>query len=349
MSETPSPLAGPTAISSAIGETLIDGFGRPVTYLRLSVTDRCDLRCTYCMPRHTIFSPRKDQLSLEQLARIASVFVAGGVRRIRLTGGEPLVRRDLMTLVKELSRHLRGGGLDEITLSTNGSLLARFAGDLADNGVRRINVSLDTLDPDFYREITQGGSLQAVMDGIDAALSAGLQVRLNAVALRGVIETEFERLLAYAHGRGMSLALIETMPLGGTGADRVRQYLSLGEFRRELSARWTLEPVPEKNGGPASYVRVAETGGLLGFIAPLSCNFCAGCNRVRVSSTGRLYTCMGHEGSRDLAPALGASDPDAALDAAIRAAVRHKPERHGFRIGRHGVLGIGRPMSVLGG
>jgi cyclic pyranopterin phosphate synthase len=349
MSETPSPPSGPTATSSAIGDPLIDGFGRPVTYLRLSVTDRCDLRCTYCMPRHTVFSPRKDQLSVEQLHRIASVFVAGGVRRIRLTGGEPLVRKDFMTFVKELSPHLRGGGLDEITVSTNGSLLARFAGDLADNGVRRINVSLDTLDPDLYREITQGGSLQAVLDGIDAALSAGLQVRLNAVALRGVIETEFDRLLAYAHGRGMSLALIETMPLGGTGADRVRQYLSLAEFKRELSARWTLEPVPEKTGGPASYVRVAETGGLLGFIAPLSCNFCAGCNRVRVGSTGRLYTCMGHEGSRDLVPALRESDSDAALDATIRAAIRQKPERHGFRIGRHGVVGIGRPMSVLGG
>jgi len=337
------------ATSSFQGEALIDGFGRPVTYLRLSVTDRCDLRCSYCMPRYTIFSPRRDQLSLEELDRVASAFVAAGVRRIRLTGGEPLVRRDVMSLVKGLSRHLRSGVLEEITLSTNGSQLLRYAVELADSGVRRINVSLDTLDPDLYREITAGGSLEAVLDGIDAAIAAGLQVRLNAVALRGIIEAEFERLLGYAHGRGMSLALIETMPLGGTVADRLKQYVSLAEFRRELSERWTFEPVPEKNGGPATYVRVAETGGLLGFIAPLSCNFCAGCNRVRVSSTGRLYTCMGHEGSRDLGPALRAENPDAALDEVIRASVKRKPERHDFRIDRDGVVGIGRQMSALGG
>ena len=344
MIETKSLSAGPTT-----RDALVDGFGRPVSYLRLSVTDRCDLRCTYCMPRHMVFSPRKDQLSVEHLDRIASAFVAGGVRRIRLTGGEPLVRKDLMSLVRKLSRHLGDGGLDEITLSTNGTLLARFAQELADTGVRRINVSLDTLDPDRYSEITRGGSLQVVLEGIDAALAAGLRVRLNAVALRGAIETEFDRLLGYSHDRGMSLALIETMPLGGDGAERLSQYLSLGEFRRQLAARWTLEPVTEKNGGPATYVRVAETGGLLGFIAPLSCNFCAGCNRVRISSVGRLYTCMGHEGSRDLAPALRDGVSDGELEAAIRAAIRQKPERHNFRIDAGGVVGIGRSMSVLGG
>lgn len=349
MLENTTPLVDTTATSSIRGEALIDGFGRPVTYLRLSVTDRCDLRCTYCMPRHTIFSPRKDQLSFEQLDQIASVFVAAGVRRIRLTGGEPLVRRDVMTLVRGLSRHLRAGALEEITLSTNGSQLNRFADELADSGVRRVNVSLDTLDPNLYREITRGGSLETVLNGIDAALAAGLRVRLNAVALRGVIETEFDRLLAFAHGRGMSLALIETMPLGGIASDRIKQFLSLDAFRQELAARWTLDSVPDENGGPASYVRVAETGGLLGFIAPLSCNFCAGCNRVRVSSTGRLYTCMGLEGSRDLGPALRAENPDAALDAVIRAALRHKPERHGFKIGASAVVGISRSMSNLGG
>lgn len=330
-------------------EAMIDGHGRPVTYLRLSVTDRCDLRCGYCMPGHVSFAPRKDQLSVSDLDRIASTFVRGGVRRIRLTGGEPLVRRDVMSLIRGLSRHLRDGALDEITVSTNGTQLQRFAAELADSGVRRINVSLDTLDPDRYREITRGGSLETTLAGIDAALAAGLRIRLNTVALRGVVEHEFDRLLRFAHDRGMSLALIETMPLGGTAIDRTAQYLSLEAFRRELSTRWSLEPVPEKNGGPASYVRVAETGGLLGFIAPLSCNFCAACNRVRVSSAGRLYTCMGDEGSRDLVPALGAANPDIALDADIRAALKQKPERHQFRIDPSGVAGINRTMSVLGG
>ena len=272
---------------------LYDALGRQVTYLRLSVTDRCDLRCTYCMPRQMTFFPRRSLLSFAELDRIASAFIAGGVRKIRLTGGEPLVRKDLPELLQRLSRHLATGALDEITVSTNGSQLSRLAGTLAAHGVRRANVSLDTLDPDQYRDISRGGNLASLLDGIEAARAAGLIIRINAVALRGVIERQFEPLLNYAHARGMALALIETMPLGDTGASRHEQFLSLGAFRAEIGKRFDLSPVAERSGGPADYVRVAETGGLLGFITPFSCNFCAGCNRVRVSSNGRLFTCMG--------------------------------------------------------
>ncbi|ODT20308.1 MAG: cyclic pyranopterin phosphate synthase MoaA [Kaistia sp. SCN 65-12] len=327
----------------------IDGFGRRVTYLRLSVTDRCDLRCTYCMPQHMIFSPRSSLLGVAELDRIAEAFVAGGVRKIRLTGGEPLVRKDLPELLRGLGRHVTSGRLDEIAVSTNGSQLARLAETLAGCGVTRINVSLDTLDPDQYRAITRGGELSNVLEGIEAARDAGLSIRINAVALRGVIEEQFEPLLLYAHGRGMALALIETMPLGDTGISRVGQYLSLTEFRKHLSGRWGLSVLDHKSGGPAHYVEVRQTGGLLGFITPLSCNFCASCNRVRVGSNGRLYTCLGHEGSVDLRPALASTEPEQQLDLAIRDALRRKPERHGFRIGQAGVDGIGRHMSVLGG
>jgi cyclic pyranopterin phosphate synthase len=328
---------------------LVDGFGRRVTYLRLSVTDRCDLRCTYCMPRHMIFSPRTSLLRVDELDRIAAAFVAGGVRKIRLTGGEPLVRKDLPDLLHRLGQHLTAGRLDEVTVSTNGSQLARLAGTLAACGVTRVNVSLDTLDPDQYRDLTRGGELSDVLDGIEAARDAGLAIRLNAVALRGVIEEQFEPLLRYAHSRGMALALIETMPLGDVGMSRVGQYLSLTEFRRQLSLTWNMAPLDHKSGGPAEYVEVKQTGGRLGFITPLSCNFCASCNRVRVGSNGRLYTCMGHEGSLDLRPALASAEPARELDLAIREALRHKPERHGFRIRQAGVDGIGRHMSVLGG
>ena len=327
----------------------VDGFGRPVTYLRLSVTDRCDLRCTYCMPQHMIFTPRKSLLRVAELDRIAEAFVAGGVRKIRLTGGEPLVRKDLPELLRGLARHLAAGRLDEITVSTNGSQLARLAETLADCGVRRVNVSLDTLDPDQYREITRGGELSDVLEGIEAARHAGLSIRINSVALRGVIEEQFEPLLRYAHGNDMALALIETMPLGETGPSRADQYLSLTEFRKQLSDKWSLSALDRKTGGPAQYVEVKQTGGLLGFITPLSCNFCATCNRVRVGSNGRLYTCMGHEGSVDLRPALASTEPARQLDLAIRDALMRKPERHGFRIGQAGVNGIGRHMSVLGG
>ena len=326
-----------------------DSFGRRVTYLRLSVTDRCDLRCTYCMPQHMIFSPRKSLLGVAELDRIAEAFIAGGVRKIRLTGGEPLVRKDLPELLESLGRHLASGRLDEITVSTNGSQLARLADTLAGCGVTRVNVSLDTLDPDQYRTITRGGELSDVLEGIEAARAAGLSIRINTVALRGVIEEQFEPLLLYAHARGMAVALIETMPLGDTGVSRVGQYLSLTEFREHLSGRWSLSALDRKSGGPAQYVEVEQTGGLLGFISPISCNFCASCNRVRVGSNGRLYTCMGYEGSVDLRPALASVEPTQQLDLAIRDALRRKPERHSFRIGQAGVKGIGRHMSVLGG
>lgn len=328
----------------------VDGFGRPVTYLRLSVTDRCDLRCTYCMPEHMNFARHRDRLSVDDLHVVARAFIAGGVRKIRLTGGEPLVRKDLPHLLERLSGHLASGELRELTVSTNGSQLARLASTLSRHGVGRVNVSMDTLDPDQYREITRGGELGDVLAGVDAALAAGLRVRINTVALRGVVEGQMEALLRYAHGRGMALALIETMPLGDTGVSRLGQYLSLTGFRHELEKRWTLTASEKGTGGPASYYDVAETGGLIGFITPLSCNFCASCNRVRVGSDGRLFTCMGYEGSVDLRPALAVSEGGAALDAAIRAALQRKPERHRFRADSDGLSGgIARHMSVLGG
>jgi len=329
-------------------QPLVDGFGRRVTYLRLSVTDRCDLRCTYCMPEHMSFAHGRDRLDVAGLHRIAGAFIAGGVRRIRLTGGEPLVSKDLPALLERLSDNLSRGELDEVTLSTNGSQLSRMARMLALHGVRRVNVSLDTLDPEQYRLVTRGGVLADVLKGIEAALAEGLRTRLNTVALRGVVEGQFGALLRYAHGRDMSLALIETMPLGDTGVSRIGQYLSLSAFRRDLENNWTLTPSPDRSGGPASYVKVGETGGLLGFITPLSCNFCASCNRVRVGSDGRLFTCMGHEGSVNLRPALAEHVAADALDAAIRGALRRKPERHIFRAGDAGLSGgIARHMSVL--
>lgn len=329
---------------------LVDGFGRAVTYLRLSVTDRCDLRCTYCMPEHMSFARHRDRLGVGDLHDIARAFIAGGVRKIRLTGGEPLVRKDLPELLERLATHLEGGELDEVVVSTNGSQLARLAPTLAQHGVRRVNVSLDTLDPGQYREITRGGELRAVLDGIDAALAAGLGVRINTVALRGVIEAQIDPLLRYAHEHRAALALIETMPLGDTGVSRIGQYLSLTGFREELARRWTLTPSARRSGGPATYYDVAETGGLLGFITPLSCNFCASCNRVRVGSDGRLFTCMGHEGSVDMRTALAAADGGVTLDAAIRDALRRKPERHNFGLDSNGLSGgISRHMSVLGG
>jgi len=328
---------------------LTDGYGRAVTYLRLSVTDRCDLRCTYCMPQHMVFLPRRDLLSLEELDQLASAFVGLGVRKLRLTGGEPLARKGILTLVDRLSRHLGSGALDELTLTTNGSQLASHARALRDSGVRRINVSLDTLDAGQYRDITRGGDIAAVLDGIDAALAAGLKVKLNTVALRGVIEGQADGLIRFAHARGMTLTLIETMPLGETGADRLGQFLSLATFRRELGERWSLTDLAERSGGPAAYVQVAETGGRLGFITPLSCNFCAGCNRVRVSSTGRLYTCMGQEGSVDLRAALRDATQAETLAVLIAEAIGRKPKGHAFEFAAGRVTGISRHMSTLGG
>ncbi|WP_347309660.1 GTP 3',8-cyclase MoaA [Defluviimonas sp. SAOS-178_SWC] len=326
---------------------LVDAFGRTVTYLRLSITDRCDLRCTYCMAEKMTFLPRKDVLDFEELARLSALFIRHGVRKLRLTGGEPLVRRDVMDLFRDLSRHVQSGDLDELTLTTNGTLLARHAETLAACGVRRVNVSLDTLDPERYRAVTRMGDIRMVLAGIEAAQAAGLHVKLNAVASRGAFEAEVDDLIDFAHTRGMDLTLIEEMPLGDTGTDRAETALSLRDLTGDLSRRWTLIPDRHRSGGPARYMRVAETGGRIGLISPMSCNFCALCNRVRVSCTGRLYTCMGAEGSVDLRAAFRQSD-HAALSC-IRAALAAKPESHRFDADRIGTPALRRHMSALGG
>jgi cyclic pyranopterin phosphate synthase len=330
--------------------SLTDPFGRAITYLRVSVTDRCDFRCVYCMAEDMTFLPKKDVLSLEELDRLCSAFVARGVRKLRLTGGEPLVRKNIMALVRSLSRHLADGSLDELTLTTNGSQLARFAGELADCGVKRINVSVDTLDPDKFQAITRWGELGKVIAGIDAAQAAGLRVKINAVALKGVNEDEYDALIGWAHGRDMDLTLIETMPLGEVGADRTDQYLPLSHVRARLAERWTLEDIPYRTGGPARYVRIAETGGRLGFITPLTHNFCESCNRVRVTCTGTLFMCLGQEDAADLRAPLRASECNGLLDAAIDEAIGRKPKGHDFVIDRaHRRPAVGRHMSVTGG
>jgi cyclic pyranopterin phosphate synthase len=313
------------------------------------VTDRCDFRCVYCMAEDQTFLPKRDVLSLEELDRLCSAFVVRGVRRLRLTGGEPLVRKNVMSLVRSLSRHL-GRGLDELTLTTNGSQLARFAGELADCGVRRINVSVDTLDPAKFRAITRWGDLDKVRAGIDAAREAGLKVKINAVALKGVNEDEFDDLIRWAHGDGMDLTLIETMPMGEVGADRTDQYLPLSTVRARLAQCWTLSDIAYKTGGPARYVTVAETGGRIGFITPMTHNFCEGCNRVRVTCTGTLFMCLGQEDSADLRTPLRASESDELLQAAIDEAIARKPKGHDFVIDRsHRGPAVSRTMSVTGG
>jgi cyclic pyranopterin phosphate synthase len=327
---------------------LTDPFGRDISYLRVSVTDRCDFRCVYCMSEHMAFLPKADLLSLEELDRLCSAFVARGVRKLRLTGGEPLVRRGIMTLFSTLSRHLASGRLDELTLTTNGSQLAKYAGELAANGVRRINVSLDTLDADKFRAITRWGELPQVLAGIDAAQAAGLKVKINTVALKGVNEDEFPRLIEWAHGRGMDLTLIEVMPLGEIG--RLDQYLPLSVARARLNERFSLQDIDDRTGGPARYVRVAETGGRLGFITPLTHNFCESCNRVRVTCTGTLYMCLGQEDAADLRKPLRASEGNELLFAAIDEAISRKPKGHDFIIDRrHQRPALARHMSVTGG
>jgi cyclic pyranopterin phosphate synthase len=327
---------------------LTDPFGRDISYLRVSVTDRCDFRCVYCMSEHMAFLPKADLLSLEELDRLCSAFVARGVRKLRLTGGEPLVRRGIMTLFSTLSRHLASGRLDELTLTTNGSQLAKYAGELKANGVRRINVSLDTLDADKFRAITRWGELPHVLAGIDAALAAGLRVKINTVALKGVNEDEFPRLIEWAHGRGMDLTLIEVMPLGEIG--RLDQYLPLSVARARLNERFSLEEIDDRTGGPARYVRVGETGGRLGFITPLTHNFCESCNRVRVTCTGTVYMCLGQEDAADLRKPLRASEGNELLFAAIDEAISRKPKGHDFIIDRrHQRPALARHMSVTGG
>ena len=331
-------------------DPLIDPFGRSISYLRVSVTDRCDFRCVYCMAENMVFLPKQDLLTLEELDRLCSAFVARGVRKIRLTGGEPLVRRGIMTLVASLSRHLSSGALDELTLTTNGSQLPKYAGDLAGHGVKRINVSLDTLDPDKFRAVTRWGDLDRVLEGVAAAQRAGLQVKINTVALKGVNEDEIGDLVLWAHGRGMDMALIEVMPLGDISGDRLEQYLPLSMVRARLKERFTLRDIEYRTGGPARYVSVAETGGRLGFITPLTHNFCESCNRVRVTCTGILYMCLGQDDAADLRTPLRASLSDALLQGAIDRAIARKPKGHDFVIDRrHRRPALARHMSVTGG
>jgi GTP 3',8-cyclase len=328
---------------------LVDPFGRQVSYLRVSVTDRCDFRCTYCMSEHMTFLPKRDLLTLEELDRLCSAFVAKGVRKLRITGGEPLVRKNILWLFRALSRHL-GGGLDELTLTTNGSQLPKFAHELKDAGVRRINVSLDTLKPERFKAITRWGDFAQVMAGIDAAERAGLAVKLNAVALKGVNEDEIDDLVRFAHGRGFDLTLIETMPMGEIDGDRTDQYLPLSIVRARLMDRWTLEDIPLDTGGPARYVRVKETGGRIGFITPMTHNFCESCNRVRLTCTGTLYMCLGQNDAADLRSPLRASADDGLLMTAIDEAIARKPKGHDFVIDRRTRRpAVARHMSVTGG
>ena len=328
---------------------MIDPFGRRISYVRLSLTDRCNLRCTYCMPEAMKFLPRADLLGLDELDRLASAFVRKGARKIRLTGGEPLVRSDLIPLVERLSRHLQSGALDELTLTTNGLLLADKAAALAANGIRRINVSLDSLDPAEFARITRGGDIAKVIAGIDAALAAGIAVKLNTVVLASANETEWVALAEWAHARGCAISFIEIMPMGDSGEDRVDQYVPMSRVRTALEARWELHPVALNTGGPARYVRTDE-GGTIGFITPLTGNFCASCNRVRVTCTGQLFLCLGDDAGADLRAPLRASADDALLDAAIDAAIGIKPERHHFAISARGAApAVARTMSLTGG
>ena len=331
-------------------KAMIDPFGRTITYLRVSVTDRCDLRCFYCMSEDMTFLPKADLLTLEELDRLCSVFIARGVRKLRLTGGEPLVRRNVMSLVRSLSRHLASGGLDELTLTSNGTLLSKYAAELAGYGVRRINVSLDTLDADRFRTITRWGEIDKVLAGIKAAQAAGLRVKINAVALKNLNEDEIPDLVAWAHGEGMDMTLIEVMPMGDVGSGRLDQYLPLSLVRSRLQGRFTLTDLDERTGGPARYVRVHETGGKLGFITPLTHNFCESCNRVRITCTGTIHTCLGQEDAADLRRPLRASADDALVSAAIDRAIGAKPKGHDFIIDRrHNRPSVSRHMSVTGG
>ncbi len=329
---------------------MIDPFGRTISYLRVSVTDRCDFRCTYCMSEHMTFLPKKDLLTLEELDRLCTAFIEKGVKKLRLTGGEPLVRKNIMHLIGELSRHLQSGALEELTLTTNGSQLARFAPELAGHGVKRINVSLDTLDSDKFRAITRWGDFNRVMEGIDAAQEAGIKVKLNAVALKGFNDHEIPEMIRWAHGRGMDLTLIETMPMGEIDLDRTDQYLPLSLLRAKLSEQFTLNDIAYKTGGPARYVEIKETGGRVGFITPMTHNFCESCNRVRLTCTGTLYMCLGQEDAADLREPLRASEGNELLNNAIDEAIGRKPKGHDFIIDRrHNRPAVSRHMSVTGG
>lgn len=329
---------------------MIDPFGRAISYLRVSVTDRCDFRCTYCMAENMTFLPKKDLLSLEELDRLCSTFIDKGVRKIRLTGGEPLVRKNILHLIKSLSRHIETSRLDELTISTNGSQLARYAQELAACGIKRVNVSLDTLDAEKFKTITRWGDIAQVLRGIDAAQQAGLHLKINAVALKGFNDHEIPDMLRWAHSRGMDMTLIETMPMGEIDLDRTDQYLPLSMLRASLSRQFTMTDIAFQTGGPARYVQIAETGGRLGFITPMTHNFCESCNRVRITCTGTLYMCLGQEDAADLREPLRASSNNDLLSEAIDEAILRKPKGHDFIIDRRNNRpAVSRHMSVTGG
>jgi len=347
-----SPYDNPAPVTPASRPApLVDPFGRTVDYLRVSVTDRCDLRCVYCMSERQSFLPKAEVLSIEELDRLCTAFIALGTRRLRLTGGEPLVRRGFMELVEDLSRHLKSGALDELTLTTNGTRLAQFAPELARLGVRRLNVSLDSLEPDVFARITRGGDLDKVLAGIDAAQAAGLKVKINTVALKADNALALPSMIEWAHGKGLDITLIETMPMGEIDQDRTDQYLPLSKVRQELEGFWSLTPLADRTSGPARYARVEETGGRIGFITPLSHNFCESCNRVRLTCTGTLFMCLGQDDSADLrAPLRQNPGDDAPLRAAIREALTRKPKGHDFKIERRGERpAVARVMSATGG
>ncbi len=332
-----------------IASPLVDQFHRRISYLRLSVTDRCDLRCAYCMPERQTFLPRAEVLSLEELHDLALGFIARGITKIRLTGGEPLVRRDMIELVQALGRKL-GDGLEELTMTTNATRLAEFAEPIRAAGVKRVNISLDTLDRETFAKLARRDSLPQVLEGIAAAKAAGLEVKINTVALKGINEAELPDLIAWAHGHGFSLTLIEVMPLGEVEEDRFDHYLPLSAVREALDARWSLTPSDHRSGGPARYFDVAETGGRLGLITPLTNNFCDGCNRIRVTATGQMYPCLGGNEQVDLRAAMRSAEPGPALDAALNVAMKIKPERHHFAIDKPGgAPALARHMSMTGG
>ena len=335
---------------ASITPALIDPFGRAVSYLRVSVTDRCDLRCVYCMSEDMTVLPKEDLLSLEELDRLCSAFVAQGVRKLRITGGEPLVRRNVISLFESLGRHLKTGALEELALTTNGTQLAKHAEALQKAGVRRVNVSLDSLDPQRFKAITRWGDHAEVMEGIRAAKAAGLKIKINTVVLRGINEDEVENMVAWCGAEGFDLVFIETMPMGDIDGDRTAQYLPLSMVRARLEQRWTLNPIADTTGGPARYTRCTETGGRIGFITPMTHNFCESCNRVRLTCTGTLYMCMGQDDAADLRAPLRASEDDALLTAAIQEAIARKPKGHDFIIDRrHKRPAVNRTMSVTGG
>jgi cyclic pyranopterin phosphate synthase len=337
-------------VTGTAARPLVDPFGRTISYLRVSVTDRCDFRCVYCMSENMTFLPKAEVLRLEEIDRLASAFVRRGTRKLRLTGGEPLVRRGILDLVRSLGRHLKTGDLDELTLTSNGSQMARFADDLFAAGVRRVNISLDTLDPARFAEITRWGRLPQVLEGIAAAKAAGLHVKLNMVALAGVNEHEIDAMLGFAAIHGHDLVLIETMPLGEIGVDRVDHYLPLSRVRADLARRFTLDELPDNTGGPARYVRIRETGQRLGFITPLTHNFCESCNRVRLTATGQLFMCLGQDDVADLRAVVRATTAEEPLDAALDEAIARKPKGHDFVIDRRAAApAVHRHMSVTGG